>query len=107
MSVLSTIPLDVKKAFVRYDDDDDEEVGSHVPVLPEAGMPFDHFHRQENDGMIFVPEMRSTLAQYDDSSDDNGGIGSLVKRGLGRCIHRCLRGPSRMSFIQCKSMCHR
>lgn len=28
------------------------------------------------------------------------------KRGLGRCIHRCLKGQKRMTFIQCKYMCH-
>ncbi|XP_053387075.1 uncharacterized protein LOC123542547 [Mercenaria mercenaria] len=39
-------------------------------------------------------------------SEDNGGF-SMLKRGLGQCIHRCLNGQGRMNFIQCKSMCHR
>ena len=102
MSILQA----TKKALMRYDADDDDDEGVHVSVLPEAERPFNHF-RQENDDILFVPEIRTTLAQYEEEADDNDGIGPLVKRGLGRCIHRCLKGPGGMSFIQCKSMCHR
>ncbi|XP_060586472.1 uncharacterized protein LOC132742159 [Ruditapes philippinarum] len=45
----------------------------------------------------------------DDSAEvqqENAPI-SFVKRGLGRCIHKCLNGQGRMNFIQCKSLCHR
>ncbi|WAR30173.1 TE1-like protein [Mya arenaria] len=31
----------------------------------------------------------------------------IIKRGLGRCIHQCLKGQGKMNFIQCKSMCHK
>ena len=30
---------------------------------------------------------------------------SVSKRGLGRCIHTCLKARGGMNFIQCKSMC--
>ena len=106
MSALSKIQLATNKAFVRYDNDDVDDAGIHVSLLPEAEIPLNHF-RQDNDDIFLVPETRSTLAQYEETADDNDGIGPLVKRGLGRCIHRCLKGPGRMSFIQCKSMCHR
>ncbi|KAL4216423.1 hypothetical protein ACF0H5_024148 [Mactra antiquata] len=43
-------------------------------------------------------------SQEDVEEDNDDEI--VTKRGLGRCINKCLRGRGRMTFIQCKSMCH-
>lgn len=40
-----------------------------------------------------------------ETEDDFGW--NVSKRGLGKCIHKCLNGQGRMNFIQCKNMCHR
>ena len=92
---MSVLPA-TRKALARYE----AEINEDNSISPETAGQFIHYPR-ENDDI----ETRSALAQYEE--EENGGVGMLVKRGLGRCIHRCLKGPSGMSFIQCKSMCHR
>ena len=88
------------KAFADFEDENDA-----LAVLPETQRGFHRYHKGNDDIDVIMPETRTVLAPYE--QEENGGDGIVVKRGLGRCIHRCLKGPGGMSFIQCKSMCHR
>lgn len=50
---------------------------------------------------------QDTWNAHAQSETDVHGGHVVLKRGLGRCIHRCLNGWKQMNFIQCKSMCYR
>ena len=87
------------KAFAEFEAEENEE----RPFLQEKQRDFHNFNKRNDEIDILIPETRNALAQFE--TEENGEDGMFEKRGIRRCIHRCLKG-SGMSFIQCKSMCH-
>ena len=89
-----TICLRQESSFgLKFQECDDLLVQTLVCLSTKPDVPF----------MRAQPDVAEAIVEEHPEMID----GLVSKRGLGRCIHKCLQGQGGMNFIQCKSLCHR